>query len=121
MLGHRLGEARDLVDRLALGAETDEQAADLRGGRLPAHHDPHHGARLLAAQVAAVGDSGDRGGDHVRKFLAIAGPSGVRTLSGWNCTPSIGCATWRTPITSPSGVRDVTMSSSGTVVAASEW
>ena len=50
----------------------------------------------------------------------MRGPSGVRTLSGWNWTPSIGNAVCRTPITSPSAVRDVTSSSSGTVVAASE-
>ena len=90
VLGHRLGEAGDLVDRLALGAEADEQAADLRGRRLAAHHDAHHVARLGARQVAAVGDGSDRGGDHVRKFLAMVGPSGVRTLSGWNWTPSDG-------------------------------
>ncbi len=31
------------------------------------------------------------------------GPSGVSTLSGWNCTPSIGNDLWRTPMISPCG------------------
>ena len=66
-------------------------------------------ARLVARQVAPVGERGDRSRDHERKFLAIAGPSGVSTLSGWNWTPSIGSVAWRTPITSPSVVRDVTV------------
>ena len=86
----RLREAGDLVDGLALGAQADEQRADLRGRRLALHHAVHHRARLVARQVAPVGERGDRRRDHERKFLAIAGPSGVRTLSGWNWTPSIG-------------------------------
>ena len=40
--------------------------------------------------------------------------AGVRTLSGWNWTPSIGSSPCRTPMTSPSAVRDVTASTSGT-------
>ena len=64
----------------------------------------------------------ERALDHrSRKFLASAGPSGVSTLSGWNCTPSIGSSRWRTPITSPSAVRAETSSSSGIRRAASEW
>ena len=90
VLAERLREAGDLVDRLALGAEADEQAADLRRSRLALHHDVHHRAGLLPTQVVAVGDAGDRLGDHRRKFLASSGPSGVSTLSGWNWTPSIG-------------------------------
>jgi len=87
---HRLRAARDLVGRLALGAERDEETGDLRLGRL-ARHDPRHRlARLLARQAPAVYDLGDRARDHDRKFLAIAGPSGVSTLSGWNWTPSTG-------------------------------
>ena len=37
-----------------------------------------------------------------RKFRASAGPSGVSTDSGWNCTPSTRSSRWRTAITSPS-------------------
>ena len=73
------------------------------------------------AEVAAFEQLGERLLDHVRKFRPSSGPSGVRTLSGWNCTPSIGSSRWRTPITSPSGVRAVTSSSSGISTAASEW
>ena len=48
-------------------------------------------------------------------------PLGVSTDSGWNCTPSTRSVRWRTPMTSSSSVRAVTTSSSGTVIAASEW
>src|SRR6185295_7482969 len=121
VLTHGLREAGDLVDCLAFRAKTDQQTADLGGSGLAAHHDAHHLARLVAREAAPVGDGCDRGDDHERKFSAICAPSGVRTLSGWNCTPSTGCSTCRTPITSPSAVRAVTCSASGTVVAASEW
>ena len=121
VLAHRLRAAGDLVRGLALRPQGDEEAGDLRLRRLAGHDPGHHLARLLAREVAAVGHLGDRAGDHDRKFRAIAGPSGVRTLSGWNWTPSMGRVTWRTPITSPSCVREVTSRSSGTVVAASEW
>ena len=36
---------------------------------------------------------------------SAAGPAGVSTLSGWNCTPSTMQRRWRTPMISPSGVR----------------
>ena len=36
-----------------------------------------------------------------RKLPMSTGPSGVSTLSGWNCTPSIGSVRWRTPMISP--------------------
>ena len=117
---HRLGAARDLVRCLSLRAQCDQEAGDLGLRRLAGHDPRHHLARLLAREVPAVHDLGDRACDHERKFLAIAGPSGVRTLSGWNWTPSIRSSVCRTPITSPSEVRDVTSSASGTVVAASE-
>ena len=90
-----------------------------------------HGNRAASSQAGsadvleelgiALEQQLDRGpDDHWRKFLAMAGPSGVSTLSGWNCTPSIGSSRWRTPITSPSAVWEVTTSPSGTSVAASE-
>ena len=51
------------------------------------------------------------------------GPSGVRMLSGWNCTPSTVSVRWRTPMISPSAVRALTSSSGGSVsgAAISEW
>ena len=48
-----------------------------------------------------------------RKFLINAGPSGVRTLSGWNCTPSMGSVLCRTPMISPLEVLAVTSSTAG--------
>ena len=53
--------------------------------------------------------------DQRRKLSAIAPPVGVSTDSGWNCTPSMRSVRWRTPMTSPSSVRAVTTSSSGTL------
>ncbi len=80
---HRFGAARDLVRRLALGAQRHEEAADLCGGRLAGHDLAHHLARVLAAEVAAVEQLLECGLDHpVRKFRAISRPSGVSTDSG---------------------------------------
>ena len=122
VLAHRLGEAGDLVGRLALRAQGDEEPGDLGLRRLAVHDRAHQLARVGAREVVPVEEQLDRRpDDHRRKFLAIAGPSGVSTLSGWNCTPSIGSSRWRTPITSPSGVCEVTVSSAGTSSAASEW
>ena len=110
VLAHGRGEPGDLVGGLALRAQRDEEPGDLGGRRLAVHDRAHQLVRVLAREVVAVEQQLDRGADdHRRKFLAISGPSGVSTLSGWNWTPSIGSATWRTPITSPSGVWDVTV------------
>jgi len=48
-----------------------------------------------------------------RKLAIIAGPCGVSSFSGWNCTPSTLCVLCRSPIISPSAVRAVTLSSAG--------
>src|ERR1035441_7821422 len=67
-----------------------------------------------------------------RKLRIICFPPSVRTLSGWNCTPSMGRVRWRSPImTEPpafpaplaSGVRAVIVSSSGRDSSAiiNEW
>src|SRR5581483_635340 len=124
VLAHRLGAAGDLLRRLALRAQGDQEAADLRWRRLAAHDLAHRRACLRPAQRAALDQLGDALLDHgapTRKLRAICGPSGVSTLSGWNWTPSTGSVRWRTPITSPSSVLAVTSSSAGTLVAASEW
>ena len=121
VLAHRLGEAGDLVGRLALRPQRDEEAGDLGGCRLAVHDRAHQLVCVLAGEVVPVEEKLDRGADdHRRKFLAIAGPSGVSTLSGWNWTPSTGSSRWRTPITSSSFVCAVTVSSAGTEIAASE-
>ena len=59
VLPHRLGAARDLVGRLALQAKRDEEAADLRRRRLPAHDRAHHLARVLLRQVAPLQELGE--------------------------------------------------------------
>ena len=58
-----------------------------------------------------------------RKLPSSRLPSGVSTLSGWNCTPSIGSCRWRTPMISPRSLRAVTSSTAGRLAAsaASEW
>ena len=48
-----------------------------------------------------------------RKLPTRAGPSGVRMLSGWNCTPNRGNSRCWVAITSPSSVQAVSSSSSG--------
>src|SRR5439155_1113224 len=59
-----------------------------------------------------------------RKFASSRGPSGVRTDSGWNWTPSIGSDSWRRPMITPSsGLVAVMRSSDGSVAGSthSEW
>ena len=51
---HRLGAARDLVRRLALRPERDEESCDLHRGRVTGHDLAHHRAGLLPGQVGAV-------------------------------------------------------------------
>ena len=54
---HRVGQAGDLVDGLALGLEPDREPGDLGGGRLAGEDLPHRPAGLLGGQVGA-GDEG---------------------------------------------------------------
>ncbi len=124
VLAHRLGAAGDLVRRLALRAQRDEEAGDLRLRRLAAHDLAHRRARLVAREVVAVEQTLDHGLDHSRpsrKLRASTGPSGVSTDSGWNWTPTAGSSRCRTAITSPSSANAVGSSTSGSRVAASEW
>ena len=124
MLAHRLRAAGDLVRGLAFRPQRHEEAGDLRVCRLTAHDHGHRSARLVAGEVVAVEQPRERLLDHSlpsRKFRASAGPSGVRTDSGWNWTPTAGSSRWRTAITSPSSANAVGSSTSGSRVAASEW
>ena len=80
-------------------------------------------ADSVAAEIVALENPSQSLLDHAaasRKFFARVGPRGVRTDSGWNCTPSTQSSRCRTAITSPSAVVAETSSSSGTRVAASE-
>jgi len=58
-----------------------------------------------------------------RKFRSRSFPAVVRTLSGWNWTPSSGRPRWRRPITTPPSVQAETSRQSGTLSGAttSEW
>ena len=123
VLAHRVGAAGDLVGRLALQPQRDEEAADLGRRRLALHDRVHHAARLVAREVAAVEQLRERLLDHRRlqEVLREVEPDGVSTDSGWNCTPSTASSRWRTAITSPSAAVADTSSESGIDVAASEW
>ena len=120
VLAHRVGTTRNLLRGLPLGAKRDEESRDLGLRCLSAHDLVHHGVCLCPVEGLSFEDLCDRVLDHRTKFPAISDPSGVRTLSGWNWTPSIGWVRCRTPMTSPSAVRAVISSSSGTRTAASE-
>ena len=54
VLPDRLREAGDLVRRLALDPQRDEEAADLSGRRFAGHDRAHGHPRVLAREVAAV-------------------------------------------------------------------
>ena len=95
VLSHRLRAAGDLVCRLALGPQRDEEPGHLRLRRLAAHDLAHHLAGLGAREVSPSSSRRNSLLDHAdpaaeRKFSAIFGPSGVSTDSGWNWTPSTG-------------------------------
>ena len=64
VLAHRLGAPGDLVGRLALRAQRDEEAGDLRLRRLAAHDLAHRLARLVAREVVAVEQALDDRLDH---------------------------------------------------------
>ena len=54
VLAHRLGAACDLLGRLALEAQGDQEPSDLRRRRLAVHDRAHHPARLVPVEIAAV-------------------------------------------------------------------
>ena len=123
VLAHRLGAACDLVGRLALEPQRDEEAADLRRVASPDMIEfitPRASSRVRSWPSSS---RRERRLDHApsRKFRASCGPVGVSTDSGWNCTPSTRSSRWRTAITSPSAAVAETSRQSGTEVAASEW
>ena len=58
---HRRGDAGDLLDRLALGAQRHDEAGELDGGRRAGEDLVHGPSRLLGRQVA----TGDQRGEDV--------------------------------------------------------
>src|SRR5438309_2740812 len=86
-------EARDLLRGLALHAQRDEEARDLRRRRVAANDDLESGGGLVLGEVLALDELG-KSLDHsetfslrLTKFPRIFLPSLVSTDSGWNCTP----------------------------------
>ena len=71
-----------------------------RGRRLSNRHVRRHG--LCASRAAAPAPA-------ATKFASSFSPSGVRTDSGWNCTPKTGRSRWASAMTSPSSLRAVTL------------
>ena len=129
---HGAGKSANLGGRHSLGAQCREQRTGHGGGEIGHRQHLEQRSRLHFAEIAALqqlleGLTGSlhRGavGQVFRKLPIKTGPSGVSTLSGWNCTPSIGSDLWRTPMISPSAVRAVTSSTSGMLEgsAISEW
>ena len=126
---HRRRQAGDLVNGLALGAQTHEQARGLGFGGLPLHHLAQHARGLVGGQVLAGGHPVDGlGQDGVvahsaeRKLRSICLPCGVSTDSGWNWTPSIGSSEWRSPmITSPARADTWSVSGRSSESTTSEW
>ena len=101
---HRARQPGELVDRLALRPQRDQEAGDLGLRDLAVHDLGEHLRGLVGAQVAARGERVDRaredrafgiGGARRRKFASSSLPSSVSTDSGWNCTPSAGSSRWR--------------------------
>ena len=131
-LAHRARQPGELVDRLALGAQGDQKAGDLRRRHRAAHDLGQYRRSLGGAQVAPAGDRVERIGDQLvgllthaasppRKLASRAIPSSVSTDSGWNWTPSAGSSRWRMPISTPSP-RALTSRQSGRSSATiSEW
>ena len=78
MSPHRLRTPGDLVRRLPLRPQRDEEPADLRGRRLAAHDLAHHVARLVAPDVVPVEQRLDRSLDHDDGVL---GWSHLRTIT----------------------------------------
>ena len=122
MRAHRFRTAGDLVRSLALEPQSDEERSELRRSRFAAHYLVHDLAGLFTGEVVSVEQLDQGRLDHrPRKFLAISGPIGVSTDSGWNWTPSIGSSRCRTAMISRSAASAETSRVSGTEVAAREW
>ena len=111
----------DAIDKSGIEALASDPDADLRGIVVsPGPGDPQ------SAGVSVASSSRDASPSPAwrRKFARRCGPCGVRTDSGWNCTPSSGSATWRIPMTTRSTSLIAVIRSSGGSVAgstASEW
>ena len=68
---HDAGAAGDLLRRLALHAQRDDERRDLRRRRLAAHHLVHRLRALFGRQVPPLGQAADRLFNHRRVFSSI--------------------------------------------------
>src|SRR5262249_38974805 len=128
---HRPSKAGDLGGGLAFGPQGQKDRAGVLVGRLATGQRQRQGLGRVACEVFAslerlqvlLHEPPPVGGGSRRKFARSVRPSGVRTLSGWNCTPSIGRERWRIPMISPVSERAVASSSGGIddSTTASEW
>src|SRR6185312_2612777 len=114
-LAHRAREARDLLDRLALRAQADQEGGDLHLARIARHDLGEHRGGGVLGQVLAGGQAVDRAREQVahaipptaarvpaaRKLRSRSWPAGVRTDSGWNWIPSAGSVRCRSAWTTP--------------------
>src|SRR5678815_5981404 len=86
--------------------DSDEEGAHLRRGRLALEDGLERRLDLRRREVHPIHqlleDRLHGPSRPWRKFLSSAGPSGVRTLSGWNWTPTVGWLRCGSAITSPS-------------------
>ena len=92
MRPHGARRTDELVDRLALHAERDEERPDLRRGRVPAEDALHCRGHLGLGEILPVGDARDglperhavppRVSSRARKFASSRFPSTVRIDSG---------------------------------------
>ena len=57
---HHRRRGGDLLDRLALHPQPDQEAADLRRRALAGHDAVHDAGHLRAVEIAAVDDGADR-------------------------------------------------------------
>ncbi len=117
---HGCGEAANFVSRLALCSQAGEQGAGKGRWQFAFRQFVHQGIGLpfgerdtvqQRVQECAVFPA------HLlcirMKFVISVSPSGVSTLSGWNCTPSSCSVLWRTPMITPLSVSAVISSVSG--------
>ena len=87
---HRPCQPGELLDRLPLHAQRDQEARDLDVGGLAGHDLGQRLGGVALAEVAPVGEAIDRAGQQLThgvrsvKLLSMSLPCSVRTDSGWN-------------------------------------
>ena len=108
---HRPREPPNLLRRLALQSQPCQESPGNGGRQTILSQLCHQRGGLVLGQVVSVEQAIEKeiheslpATSKSRKFRRSRSPSGVRMLSGWNCTPSARSVRWRTPMISPSDV-----------------